>query len=147
MHLSAGTILTSTEALNGSYFEKATIVLSQYNSAGAVGFIINKLYPRNLAELEEYDKVSFPLYEGGPVNQEHLYVIHQRPQLIEGSTRIGEGLYFGGKFDEVINGIKNGTLTTHDVKIFIGYCGWNANELEGEIKEGSWALVTGVRVF
>ena len=28
-----------------------------------------------------------------------------------------------------------------DIKIFIGYCGWNTSELEAEIAEGSW-LVT-----
>jgi putative transcriptional regulator len=26
------------------------------------------------------------------------------------------------------------------IKLCIGYCGWNANELEAEIEEGSWII-------
>jgi putative transcriptional regulator len=31
-------------------------------------------------------------------------------------------------------------LSADEVKIFVGYCGWDAGELESEIEEGSWEV-------
>ena len=31
-------------------------------------------------------------------------------------------------------------INVKKVRLFIGYCGWNAGELEAEIEEGSWQV-------
>ncbi len=41
--------------------------------------------------------------------------------------------------------IDNNQLTGNDIKVFIGYCGWDKNELEAEITEGSWEIAAGGR--
>jgi len=141
MRLKAGIIIESTEALDDTYFESATIIISEYNNNGAVGFVINKPSHRKLNDLEEFKHVwDFPLYEGGPVDPGHLFFIHARPDLIEGGTYIGKSIYFGGDFKQAISCIRNNLVTTGDIKIFIGYCGWNIAELEAEVMEGSWIL-------
>jgi putative transcriptional regulator len=144
MELKAGLFLKSTDALQGTVFSQVIIYITEYNAKGALGFVLNKPFGRSLNELEEFKYSSyFPLYEGGPVDQEHLFFIHQRPDLIEEGTRVGNGIYYSGNFSQAIEGINDKGLTTNDIKIFVGYCGWDAGELEAEIEEGSWVIIEG----
>lgn len=141
MELITSALLKSTDALINTLFENTTILITEHNSKGAMGFIINQLFERKLNELEEFKYVrDFPLYNGGPMGQEYLFFIHKSPELIEEGIAIGNGVYSGGNFKQAIEGINNKTITSANIKIFIGYCGWDANELEAEIAEGSWTL-------
>lgn len=145
MNLRAGLFIKSTTALNGTVFENATIFISEYNQEGAVGFIINHPYGRTLNELDEFrHSAHFLLYNGGPVDQEHLFFLHQRPKLIREGTPVGNGIFIGGNFNEAVKGINNKSLSAKDIKIFVGYCGWDAGELEAEIEEGSWVVAEGL---
>lgn len=139
-----GMLLKATAALNGTNFENAVILITDYNDKGATGFVINKVFARTLNQLEEFKhSPSFPLYEGGPVDTEHLFFIHRRPDIVTEGKAIGDGIYFGGNFKQAVTAINNKSLTTAGIKIFIGYCGWNAGELEAEIAEGSWVPAEG----
>lgn len=140
--------LHSTALLNDSLFEKAIIFITEKNEKGAMGFVVNKLFPRPINELVEFkDSIPFPLFEGGPVDQEHLYFIHRRPDLIAGGDLIVNNIYLGGDFKSAMMYINNNTITEKDIRIFIGYCGWDYGELEEEIKEGSWRVVQEYKIF
>jgi putative transcriptional regulator len=94
-----------------------------------------------LNELHEFkESIPFPLYDGGPVDREHLYFIHQRPDLVTGGTLVFSNIYLGGDFKAAVRHINNKTLTAEDIKLFIGYCGWDYQELDSEIEEGSWLV-------
>lgn len=143
MNLKAGSILKSTPLLDHTVFEGVYILIVEYNEKGAVGFILNKPYDRSLHHLEAFRHLPhFELYNGGPVDHKHLYFIHQRPDLIDDGIQIDQQIYWGGNFSRVVEGIEKGTLTNKDVKIFVGYCGWEKGELEAEIEEGSWVHVS-----
>jgi putative transcriptional regulator len=136
-----GIFLISTSLLDDTVFEGAIIYIAEYNDKGAMGFITNKKFNRELNQLEEFRHIrSFPLYLGGPVDQEHLFFIHKRPDLIDGGTSIADGVLLGGDFKSAVNHLNHGILTGTDIKVFIGYCGWDKGELEAEITEGSWEL-------
>jgi putative transcriptional regulator len=137
-----GIFLKSTSLLDDTVFENSIIFIAEVNDKGAMGYIINKKYHRGLNELEEFKHIrSFPLYVGGPVDQEHLFFIHKRPDLIKGGTLIADGVLLGGNFKEAVTHINNNLLTGKDVTIFLGYCGWDHGELEAEIAEGSWEII------
>ena len=139
--MQTGTILNSTPLLNDTIFEDTTILITEYNEKGAMGFVINKQFDRKLNELEEFKhSISFPLNDGGPVDRGHLFFIHQRPDLIKEGVLIHKNIYLGGDFKTAVQLINDRTITQKDIKIFIGYCGWDANELEAEIAEGSWEV-------
>lgn len=141
--MKTGTIITATDLLKGTFFEDATLLITEYNDKGAMGFVINKRFSRSLNELEEFKhSPAFPIYDGGPVDREHLYFIHTRPDLISGSEAVSEDLYLGGDFAAAVKAIASGSLTQKEVKILLGYCGWDTGELEAEIAEGSWKLTT-----
>ena len=144
MNLEAGTFIKSTSALNNTFFEDVVIFISEHNAQGAMGFVISRPFNRCLNELEEFKhSIDMPLYEGGPVDQEHIFFLHMRPDLIEKGSRIASGIYLGGDFNQVLECLNNATLGPDHIKLFIGYCGWNKDELEAEIKEGSWEIIVG----
>ena len=139
--LKAGLYINSTAALIGSFFENTTILLVQHNEAGSLGFVTNKSFEKSLNELIEFNHSKpFPLMDGGPVDREHLFVLHKRPDLIHGGKQIPNGLYLGGSMEQVIEAINTKDANPQEIQLFIGYCGWDVGELDAEVEEGSWTL-------
>jgi putative transcriptional regulator len=140
--LNAGSYIKSTAALNDSCFEDTTILIVEHNEAGSTGFVTNKPFGKSLHELIEFNYAKpFPLMDGGPVDRAHLFVLHKRPDLIEGGKKLTNGLYLGGNMDQVIKAINTGNANQEDIQLFIGYCGWDLGELEAEVEEGSWIII------
>lgn len=136
-----GKILTSSASLVDPNFNGTELLIIEHNEKGAIGLVLNQLHPKKFNELIEFnDCPTLPMYIGGPVDQEHIFFIHQRPDLIEGGTCINEGVYFGGDFKQATEQLKLKHLQHHQLKLFIGYAGWDPNQLEEEIAEGSWTV-------
>ena len=138
-NLKAGISIKSTALLNGSFFEETSILIVEHDEAGTTGFVTNKPFGKSLNDLIEFNHAKpFPLMDGGPVDRAHLFVLHKRPDLIEGGKQVTNGLYLGGNMEQVIEAINNGSATQEEIQLFIGYCGWDVGELEAEMEEGSW---------
>lgn len=141
MNLQPGNIIISTNLLNETEFEKVAIVITEHNEKGTIGYVFNQLFPRKFNELEEFKhSIPVPLYAGGPVQTDMLYFMHSRPDLIADGQQVANNIYMGGDFKKAVQLLNNGQLNIADVRLFIGYCGWDVNELEEEIREGSWQL-------
>lgn len=141
MSITAGTLLISSPSLNDPNFDKVIIFITENNDKGAIGFVINKLFPRTFNELIEFKSSKvFALYKGGPMGNENLYFIHRRPDLIKDSIPINDNIFFGGNLQQVATHINNAFIQKDEIKIFIGYCGWDTGELEAEVEEGSWLI-------
>lgn len=141
IELKAGFYIKSTTALNDSIFEHTTILIVEHNETGSVGFVTNKPLEKSLDELIEFNHSKpFPLMDGGPVDRDHLFVLHKRPDLIQGGELKTDGLYLGGNMEQVIKAINTNDPNQQEIQLFVGYCGWDAGELEAEIEEGSWSL-------
>ena len=139
--LKAGIVINSTDVLNNSFFEHTTILIVQHNEQGSLGFVTNKSFGKSLHELIEFKHaIPYPLMDGGPVDREHLFVLHSRPDLIKGGEQIPNGLYLGGNMEQVIEAINSGAANQQEIQVFIGYCGWDEGELEAELIEGSWTF-------
>ena len=140
-NLYAGVCIKSTATLIGSFFEDTNIHIVEHNEEGSTGFVTNKSFGKSLHELNEFNHSKpFPLMDGGPVDRAHLFVLHKRPDLIDGGKQIIDGLYLGGNMEHVIKAINNMNVNQEEIQLFIGYCGWDLGELEAEIEEGSWTL-------
>jgi putative transcriptional regulator len=139
--LKAGIYIKSTDDLIGSIFVDTTILIVQHNEEGSLGFVTNKPFGKSLNELIEFNHAKpFPLMDGGPVDREHLFVLHNRPDIIEGGEQVANGLYLGGNMEQVIEAINTQGINEKEIQIFIGYCGWDLGELDAEIEEGSWTI-------
>ena len=139
--LKAGISIKSTALLIGSFFEDTTILIVEHNEAGSTGFLTNKSFGKSLHDLIEFNHSKpFPLMDGGPVDRTHLFVLHKRPDLVEGGKKLANGLYLGGNMEQVIEAINTGNIKQQEIQLFIGYCGWDVGELEAEVEEGSWKI-------
>jgi putative transcriptional regulator len=139
--LKAGFIIKSTDELIGSIFEHTTILIAIHNNEGTIGFVTNKPLHKSLHDLIEFKRSKpHPIMYGGPVDKDHLFVVHNRPDLITDGEKIYSGYYLGGNMEEVIEAINNNGANGQDIKLFIGYCGWDLGQLEAEIEEGSWVV-------
>ena len=148
MLIPPGTIIKGTDLLKETIFEGTVILITSNDDNGAVGFIINQASSRTLNQLVEFAECKpFQLHNGGPVDEEHLFFIHSRADLIPNGELVKDNIYYGGDFATVVSAINQQQITPSQLKIFIGYCGWDAGELEAEMEEGSWDLLDDVAVF
>lgn len=136
-----GKIITSSPNINDPNFENTPILIVEHNERGAVGFILHLPLMRNLNELTEFIAYPpVPLYIGGPVDQENLFFLHRRPDLIEDGMPIKDGVYYGGNFQQVLAHLMDQSLPEKDICLLVGYAGWEPEQLEEEIKDGNWII-------
>jgi putative transcriptional regulator len=134
-----GTLLISDPFLKDPNFLRTVILLCEHQTEGSFGFVLNKEYNQTLGELiNDLADFDFTVYYGGPVQVDTLHFLHQRPELIEGSFPITDGIYWGGNFEQVIRLLKEERLNKNDIRFFIGYSGWGQGQLAMELKEKSW---------
>lgn len=142
---SKGKILISEPFLIDYYFKRSVVLLAEHNDEGSFGLIINKPVDMHLSDiLQDFPEFDAPIYLGGPVKTENLYFIHTQGNLIEGSMKILDGLFWGGDIEHIKELITIGKINREDIKFFVGYSGWVPKQLEGELTKNSW-LVSNIK--
>ncbi len=141
LKLEKGRILIAEPSIIGDIsFNRSVLLLVEHTKKNAIGFILNKKLDFYLNDLIPELKVNFKVYNGGPVEQDNLYFIHKVPHLIPDSIEVHEGIYWGGDFKTVCKLINNTQITHNDIRFFLGYSGWEHNQLENELSENSWIV-------
>ena len=137
-----GHLLVAEPSIIGDVsFNRSVVLLADHSETGSVGFILNKILDFSLKDLIPELDGSFKVYNGGPVEQDNLYFIHKIPELIPESIEIANGIYWGGNFDMVKKLISEEQITEKQIKFFLGYSGWDANQLEEELNAHSWIVI------
>ncbi len=137
----AGRLLLSEPLLDDFFFGRSAVLLAEHNNDGSFGVVLNKPTKYFLNEvLEDIPDESIPVFMGGPVNPDSLFFIHTRPDLLGSSVKITEGIYWGGKFDDIREMLKLGMISKNMIRFFIGYSGWSPNQLDDELKRSSWVI-------
>ena len=143
---SVGSLLLASPFLADIHFARAVILMVEETEEGAMGIVMNKRndYDLMLHELvSDLDDVQpIPVYKGGPVGTDILFYLHKLKNL-EGATPLGHGLYLNGNFDHLKQYIKEGNPVDGVIRFFTGYAGWSAGQLNGELQEKSWTVVSG----
>ncbi len=136
-----GTLLIAEPFLGDTNFERSVVLVCQHqDDEGTFGLVLNQTTNFTLAEVVKSVYVDMPLYLGGPVQQNTLHFIHRRPDLIDGSIRVADGLYWSGNFAQLTEAVNLGTVTEGDARFFIGYSGWDAGQLAEELDKKSWYI-------
>jgi putative transcriptional regulator len=137
----AGRLLISEPFMLDPNFKRSVILLTEYSEAGAMGFILNQPGEFFLGDiLPEVSYSEMPVFIGGPVANDTLHFIHCCPEKIEGGIEIAEGVFWSGDFETVKKLITSYQLNSDEIRFFMGYSGWTAKQLDGEIKEDSWIV-------
>ena len=125
--LKKGQLLIAEPSIIGDLsFNRSVILLADHNEEGSVGFIINKPLRYTIRDLVPDVEASFKIYNGGPVEQDNLYFIHNVPELIPESIEISNGIFWGGDFDLTRQLINEGRIKRDNIRFFLGYTGWDA---------------------
>jgi putative transcriptional regulator len=134
-------LVSEPSSLNDRSFNRSVIYLTEDNTDGSVGFIINKETEFVLSDLISNINCRFKIYSGGPVEQENLYFIHTVPELIPNSIEISNGIFWGGDFNVLTALLNNNKIKESEIRFFLGYSGWSKNQLKTELTESNWIVV------
>lgn len=141
MTIKKGKILIAEPSIIGDIsFNRSIILLADHNNEGSIGFILNKPLDYCLGDLIPEIESNLPIYNGGPVQQDNLYFIHKVAELIPESIEISEGLFWSGNFEQVSKLVAEEKINENDIRFFLGYSGWEANQLNSELKGNTWIL-------
>jgi putative transcriptional regulator len=138
-----GSILIAEPFLQDAYFQRAVVLLVDHGLNGSMGFVLNKKTDLVINDFfPDLEKLSdIPIYLGGPIRFSRLFFIHTLgEELIPGSTKITEGLYFDGNFEAIKQYIIHENSVAGKVKFFLGYSGWTKDQLGCEIEEDAWIV-------
>ena len=133
-------LIAEPSILNDTSFNRSIILLTEHTENSSVGFILNKPMNYVLSDLIPDIDSDFPVYQGGPVEQDNLYFAHRIPELIENSIEVANGIYWGGNFNQLKELIVNNEIEESNIRFFLGYSGWAGNQLESELETNSWFI-------
>lgn len=140
---SKGNILIAEPFLKDAYFQRSVVLLTQHSSQGSLGFVLNKKLSMVVndffPELKNFSPI--PIFLGGPVCSDRLFFIHTLERnIIPESEKINDILSFDGNFDALKEYIISGHPVEGKIKFFLGYSGWDKDQLENEIQQNSWVV-------
>jgi len=133
-------LIAEPSILNDDSFNRSIILLTEHNKINSIGFILNKPLSFTVKDLIPEINCSFTIYQGGPVEQDNLYFVHKAPHLIPDSIEVDNGIYWGGNFDSLKDLLDNQELKGSEIRFFLGYSGWDFDQLEDELKLDSWFI-------
>lgn len=138
---SRGKVLISEPFLYDEMFGRSVILLVDHSTDGTMGLVLNKPLPLSLNDvLKEFKDISnIPIYKGGPLSTDTLFYLHTLKD-VEDSLQIGKGVYLNGDFDAIRRYILQGNDIDGKIRFFLGYSGWEHDQLCQEIEENTWLI-------
>lgn len=144
--------LIAMPALRDEVFGRSVVYLCEHSERGALGLVINK--PSDILVRHLFDKVELPLqradlaeqpvFQGGPVQTERGFVLHE--SLGEGDESVyAATLSIPGGLEmttsrDVLEAVSGGH-GPRKLFVSLGYASWGQGQLESEIGENSWLTV------
>lgn len=138
---SRGKILISEPFLRDATFGRSVVLLIDHTHEGSMGLVLNKKIPLLLNDVinDFHYLEDIPIYKGGPIGTDTLFFLHTLP-FIPGAISVSKGLYMNGDFQAVKKYILETKTVNGVFKFFLGYSGWDMEQLANEIKENTWLV-------
>ncbi|MAV38092.1 MAG: hypothetical protein CMJ59_21860 [Planctomycetaceae bacterium] len=132
-----GQFLVASPHLPDPHFSRSVVLMLQHNSSGAVGVVLNRPTDNTIGDLwqhvgDESCTVEGFVHAGGPVAGP-LMALHTNRSLAE--TEILPGLFVATDRDALTQLVQG---TPDRFRLFSGYAGWSAGQLEDELQAGGW---------
>jgi putative transcriptional regulator len=134
-----GKLLISSPLLHDPNFRRTVVLMTHHDDEGAMGLVLSRPSEVQVAdavpELAELPGVDERVYVGGPVQPEAVVVlVEHEDEPADDATIVGNVAFMHADSD----------LRELDVvraRVFAGYSGWGAGQLEAELEESSWIVV------
>jgi putative transcriptional regulator len=148
--------LIAMPGLQDEMFSRSVVYVCEHSERGALGLVINKpgemdmksLFEKVELPLHRQDLTSAPVFQGGPVQTERGFVLHEPLFASEGKP--GESVYAstmmipGGlemtTSKDVLEALSTGA-GPRKVLVSLGYAAWGEGQLEAELSDNSWLTV------
>lgn len=136
-----GNFILDSGKLAASFFARTVILVCQHDDEGAFGLVVNRATGNSLGEA-----IAEPLpeslretevYLGGPVQTDMLSFLHTDSMMF--NANVTKDLALGHSLEELTS-IAQGFSPAQRMKVFAGYSGWAAGQLEREMNEDSWLV-------
>jgi putative transcriptional regulator len=146
----AGHFLISGINLVDPNFFRTVILMIRHNADGAFGLIVNRPAERTLGnilpELKGGEALDMPVYIGGPVQQDFLFVLHSGLPGCAQTPAVEEpvaGVVFEPATHELVRYLAEDweALAPEKrprIRLYAGYSGWAPKQLERELREQAW---------
>jgi len=146
--------LIAMPGLSDDLFGRSVVFMCEHSDRGALGLVINKpsdiLLPRLFEKVElalgRADLVQLPVFQGGPVQTERGFVLHEAIETgTEGESVYASTMTIPGGLEmttskDVLEAMASGGGPRR-VFVSLGYSSWGKGQLESEITENSWLTV------
>ncbi|MGA9851523.1 MAG: YqgE/AlgH family protein [Gammaproteobacteria bacterium] len=136
--------LVAMPALNDPNFQQSVVYICEHNSESTLGIVINR--PTNVVLGDVFKQLSIPpgdrrlaqqpVFQGGPMQTERGFVIHEPAGTWESTLKINDALGVTTSRD-VLAAMARGE-GPRKAFVALGYAGWSAGQLETELASNSW---------
>ena len=141
-----GQFLIAAGSLADPNFSRSVVLLLRHDAEGALGVVVNR--PMDIAVRAACEQVlgfecdlDGPLHHGGPC-EAVMMALYPVELDDDDDDDVVPGLRFTTDKDQIEQLLRDPPETAAGVvKVIVGYSGWSAGQLEGEMETGSWLLV------
>jgi putative transcriptional regulator len=138
-----GSFLAASPDLLDPNFMHAVVLMCQHADDGAYGLVVNRASSVTvdllLPDHPVLGGLAFPVHTGGPVGLDTLQFLHRAEDEIPGGLPLSGGLWLGGDLDALAQVLAaDPERAAERVRLVVGYSGWGAGQLDGELASGSW---------
>jgi putative transcriptional regulator len=135
-----GSILISNSTVVTDFFYKTVIFMVDHDETGAFGIVLNKRSDNTIREIiknmPESPSADNHVWVGGPVDSMFVCIVHQDAKAEDAGVEVIPGVFMGRSF-ELLSHLAKKELP---YRIFQGYAGWGADQLESEFDRFSWVV-------
>ncbi len=141
----AGKLLVATPVLEDANFRRTVVLLLAHDENGAFGVVLNRPQPEirvaeHLPAWTEHAAAPGTVFAGGPMEPAMaLALASARP----GASRVGWRLMAAdvGLLD-LTQDPGSTRMSVARMRVFTGYAGWGAGQLESEIAQDAWFVAS-----
>lgn len=145
-----GQLLIAAPGLADPNFRRTVVFVAEHNAEGAFGLVLNRPAEARVSELwnaisNEACDCHLRAYVGGPVQQNAVLLLHGFPDLAKDADPVIPGVYLGSEVEVLGELVRRHSgeepLATEEFpkfRVFCGYSGWGAGQLDAEMKAGGW---------
>lgn len=140
-----GQLLVATPLLTDPNFERTVVLMLEDNEDGALGLVLNRPSELEVGDpLPDWADLSAPppvVFVGGPVSRSSVIALAR----VSGDPEPTDDTWTAVLGPIGVLDLTADAALMHavidDVRVFAGYAGWGAEQLETEIAEGAWFVV------
>ena len=143
-----GQLLLATPGMSDPRFARAVIAICSHDAEGAlgvgVGAVVAGLGFHDLLEqfgIDPGDSANAPVHFGGPVEPRRGFVLHSQDWGGQDTLDVA-GLWSLSTTIDVLRAIADGKGPSRWL-VALGYAGWGAGQLDGELRGAGWLNVPG----